>query len=257
MAKPIRSSPIKPRGAAYYVDRIRRKVRTVPGSVPRQVFRYYLEKARKDRASNNRQDLIALTKYGNWETRRGIGLYNETLSSLKSFFKNNSIHGIEDIASSIPRGKNSVLRVLDDGAGDGRFLEELKQKMLSKNIPTNTVALSLTKNPKLLEQKRQKTVDEVFVGLAEKWVPEKPFDLIVSFFGSINYAIPGLQKDHLLKFAHSLKKGGVMIARLDLPEPIQRKAIAGIEKSFEKRGFKARFYYIGEEAYDLIVQRIR
>ena len=92
-----------------------------------------------------------------------------------------------------------------------------------------------------LEKKRE--IDEVVLGPAENFIPEKPFDAIISLFGSIHYTLSSLRKEHLLKFAYSLKKGGLMLIGFEpLEEPFSTAMRKGIERSFAKRGFEAEFF---------------
>jgi hypothetical protein len=145
-------------------------------------------------------------------------------------------------------GRKRTLRVMDDGAGEGHFLNALSEKLGEAGIRCHTTALSLMIRPKLLEFFRQGKIDEVRPGFAETFVPTKPYDLIVSIYGSPHYTtmtheIPDpktgtqLQKNHLLKMAHSLKKGGLLIVGIDRLMDMRPRARAHLEAAFKKRGF--------------------
>ena len=167
------------------------------------------------------------------------------------------------IEALIALGRKS-LEIIDDGAGDGRFLKEIKKKLSKAGIKSRTIALSLGGNENLALKRKLNHIDELKLGSAEDFLPEKPADAIFSFLGSISYVEDLVRKEHLLKFAHSLKKGGIMMVGFELQterreskhgiiarglsrNPKQYQEIEsetemkGIEKAFYKQGFDAKF----------------
>ena len=180
--------------------------------------------------------------------------------------------GILNALLKVRRRKNRLLVVIEDGAGEGLFLSSLKKSLNGKGVPSELIALSLLNHPSLVAKRKRGEIDRIVVGPAELYLPKKPADLIVSMYGSIQYAHDLLKKEHVLKFANSLRKGGIMLIgfsspflerareRLDrgigdvseesMPHWLRReKAIElgfqdlkKIEKAFAKRGFEAKAY---------------
>jgi hypothetical protein len=177
------------------------------------------------------------------------------------------------------------LTIVDDGAGKGHFLAELKPMLKEKGIESETIALSVSRRLTLWMKKKKGLIDEVFLKDAAEFVPKKPVDAIFSFFGSISYIEDLVRKEHVLKFAHSLRKGGIMAVGLNVVrvmgesragdihrglsrDPIDRimsleTEMKGIERAFEKRGFEASFVPSGlpsRKAYPnwmLILKRVK
>ena len=75
-------------------------------------------------------------------------------------------------------------------------------------------ATTLTQNKALSELKSKGVIDRVITGPAELHVPSREYDLILSIYGSLHYAYPQIREDHFLKYAHSLRRGGVLLSGL-------------------------------------------
>lgn len=170
-----------------------------------------------------------------------------------------------DVAKIIPRKGNRPLAIVEDGAGQGYFLATLKELLAINGIPCKTTALAVKENESLKELRTVGKIDRIVTGPAELYFPKSPVDWIVSYNGSITYSMNSIQKAHLLKFASALNRGGIMAIIFDagvkknlhglkqaatlLETPKRGKRISlrqemdGIERAFEKRGFRAKFYY--------------
>ena len=192
---------------------------------------------------------------------------------------------IRNVFLMLSNGGKKEITILEDGAGDGKFLSTAKQNLTREGIKCRTIALSLHKNQKLKEAEKRGLIDKAVKGMAEFYLPKKPVSMVVALFGSTAYTLQSLRKDHVLKFALSLEKGGIMmvgfrffsgkISRLDVISkglsayPIDERRLdietemAGVERAFQKKGFRAKFYkfnnYMLEAPpnYILIVQRER
>jgi hypothetical protein len=228
----------KPKGPRNYVKRIVRKVRQKRASFLGEEIYWW----------NNRSYARSYNPFFSF------GLY-------QAGFGTSILDALQRIAK--PR---QIMRLLEDGAGEGVFLGELKQRLSAIGISTETTALSLASNEKLSEKKKSGKIDNIRIGNAEFFIPAKPFDAIFSLYGSINYADPGIQKEHLLKFAHSLKRNGLMLVGLDIELPGFRVSFLDeITRAFEKQGFFARFYKYSEDRSEkrtlphwiLIVKRLK
>lgn len=192
---------------------------------------------------------------GIWTYDRGYHKnYNPFFSQgLKEFFKKSaplSIHNaLTIVAQETKRGtKKNPLQILEDGAGQGVALTELNKELTKLGIKTQNTVLTLQTNPKLESLKKQGVISEIIPGRAEFYLPKKPVDVIISVAGSISHVIPKLTKEHLLKFAYSLRKGGILIASFDpitlyskrnYSKKESEKFLQGIITSFQKRGFHA------------------
>lgn len=200
---------------------------------------------------------------------RSYSDYNRTFENgFKSFLKLGPTANFADALSTIHKS-NQPMRILDEGAGRGYFLAELKEILKKRGIKTITTALTLHNNPELENSRRAGMINEVVVGNAEFFVPKKPFDAIFSMYGSLGYTLPQLRKEHLLKFAYSLRRGGIMMVGfkfkyegIELSDvnrglsgnPKKQRDISkglslenemeGIERTFEKRWFDAKFYSV-------------
>ncbi len=172
----------------------------------------------------------------------------------------------------VPRGKDQPFRLLDDGAGEGVFAEEIGAELGKAGINCHTTALTLHENPALSARHSRGEISEVVVGPAERFVPKRPFHAIVSMIGSTSYTLSPVRKEHLLKFAYSLAPGGLLLAGFEvateaakaltpgnIPFGFSRRPkrgrkmpleteMRGIERAFDKRGFDARFVEYPEVA---------
>lgn len=145
------------------------------------------------------------------------------------------------------KGKKAILEVLDDGSGHGIFLSELKEKMDMLRVPIRTTAVTLKASDFLEARKESGSVHEIIQEPIETMVPRRRYDAIFSLLGGMNYVTEGLARESLLKYAHALNIGGFAAIGLMLKkgghtqkfEEFKRR----VKKSFEKRGFKADFFY--------------
>ncbi len=208
---------IKAKGAGYYAQRVK-------------------EKIKKDETKFKDHLQMVLNENLKYRDDHGFRHYNKVFR----FALNNEIL---DELKKIPRGKKRPLVIVEDGAGEGVFLAKLKSELRKAGIPCETTALELTNNFELLKKFVRKEIDKLPVGPAENFVPEKPVDAIISLHGSIHFTLKDLRKDHLLKFAHSLRKGGIMLVGFSGQAGIlNRKQKTELERAFQKRGFQAKFH---------------
>lgn len=187
-------------------------------------------------------------------TDRELYQYNFFFSpALRDFFGKRI--SIADALLQIPRGKNQALRICEDGPGKGYALNELIRD-IGEKVKVDATALTMVPEKELLSSAEYLPI-KIVIGDAETFVPKKPIHSIISFFGSVHFSQTDsrfykVTKDHLLKFAHSLTKGGLMLTAM-YDEKIEsqfsemkkiEKRFKEIEASFLKRGFKAKFYLI-------------
>ncbi len=251
----------KPKGPAYFVDRVRNAAR---------------KKRKEWRETKDKLEWYSHrdfpTKRTRWESQRSYTKhYNPYFGpALAKFLGKSPSTSLADCIASIHKGKGPI-RILDDGAGKGLALASLKKKLSQKGIQTETTALTFESDPGLEARQRKGRIDRIVQGRAEFFAPEKPVDAIISLYGSIWYAPKSSMKDHFLKFAFSLKKGGVILVGFDPIfnfKPTARlrgnpeKIVQGIVKALEKRGFKAKVFKRPESLFKenlphqiLIIQR--
>lgn len=162
-------------------------------------------------------------------------------------FENSSIFK-RDIISTLSaferKYKKKEINVLDDGAGKGFFLSELKEKwnyLKEKKLVSaelKTTAVSLTKTIS------KKNIDFKHTGNVIDFIPERKYDMILSVYGGFHYTQRPLQREVLLKYLYSLNKGGLGIfsfkthlLKTNMGQEHRRQVIEGLEK----RGFRAEF----------------
>ena len=223
------------KGSEYHVRRVKKAMKAQP-----EVW------ARRFRKIEERASARA------WREGRAFWDYRVLLESV---LPNRSI-----IGTLVGMRKRRPLRILEDGAGKGIAAAELKSELAKKGIKSEVIGLSLTKEAELLERESRGEIDRVVVGKAELFVPKKPFDLILSVTGSTTHTLPSARKDHLLKFAHSLSRGGVMLVcfQLDLRKfkdhgDFLQEDMQGVVRAFDKRGFDAKFEF---KSIDLSLNQI-
>ncbi|MDO8627674.1 MAG: class I SAM-dependent methyltransferase [Candidatus Diapherotrites archaeon] len=120
-----------------------------------------------------------------------------------------------DILSRIPRQKKQPLKILEDGPGEGIFLTELKEQLGIKGIISQTTALAMHHMIELQQLKILGELDKIIKKSTEEFIPEEQYHAIFSVYGGISYTLQELRKDIILKFAHSLVKGGVLMIGFD------------------------------------------
>ena len=234
----------KPKGPAFHVARVRDLIKKDPEAWKRHITILNIKEFASRRSAPMR-----------WIDNRNYQYYYNPFFGygLAQFFGARHSLDIARTLAKIPRGKNRKLAVLEDGAGKGLSLYVLKKKLAALGVESKTTALVLQQSPgKELETRvKERKVDKVIYGPAEFYSPKGKFDAIISLNGSFNYAPDSLKKEHLLKFAKCLRKGGIMMVgftpeinssnkTVDVFE--RRKKISQIIKAFEKRGFKAAHY---------------
>jgi len=169
-----------------------------------------------------------------WEANRGYRIYNRSFKAILG-------KSIVDALRVIPRKEGTPLTIIHDGIGEkARFSTELKSKLNKLKISSRIIGFSLEPSPEA-KAKVGTVLWRLVEGPAEKHLPKKPVDAIISEFGSIDYAYPKVQKNHLLKLAYSLKKGGILMAGLGGGTIVDKRFMTGVVKAFQKRGFEARF----------------
>jgi len=113
------------------------------------------------------------------------------------------------------------LRIFEEGAGAyASFATDLKSRLQEKSIDTEITILNAHRSKFIDNLKEGKRPDRVIVKRGEFYYPRKKQDVIVSVYGPLHYTISPLRKDHLLKLAHSLNKGGLLMARITVLEPL-------------------------------------
>lgn len=276
----------KLKGPAYYVGRIKEKMNKHHGEFDAR-----------------HRMLYEAEGFQWWETRRDYEHYDLLFRGcIRQFFgetANRISEGgnrelAEHLAYRIPRNKRMPLEILDEGAGEGVFSSELKEKLRELGVDARITATTLEQPSEgasrlaLEKLKREKKIDKLVLGYGELFEPKQKYHAIFSMLGSINYTINPFRKDTLLKFAYSLKRGGLLIvgftygraeggAERTGVEAIAgtlgekqgtkidvRKEKEGIERAFQKRGFRAKFFepIVGRLRFGLpnmalIVQRLR
>lgn len=148
----------------------------------------------------------------NWADSRGYIQYNDDYKML--FIKKNQYsmereNLLECLFKKYKENKKT-LQVLDDGAGKGNFLAELKKMLINLKIPCNTTAVSFSDR---ISEKNKPIIDNVILGDALNLDINKKYDLITSFYGSIHYSMPELRDEIMKKYIFSLNKKGIAIFR--------------------------------------------
>lgn len=143
--------------------------------------------------------------------------------------------------------KKSEINVLDDGAGKGYFLAELKEKwnslkerkLVSADLKTTAVSLTRSLVAKNIDFKK--------IGNVLNFIPERKYDLILSVYGGFHYTQKALQREVLLKYLYSLNKGGLAILSFDtflLKTSMGKAHREQVIEGLKKRGFRADISYI-------------
>lgn len=136
-------------------------------------------------------------------TTRGYNYYN---LDLRRITKKN----IESYLIKKHQKTKQKIQVLDDGAGVGNFLGELHDKMKANGVPMESTAVCLEDNLSLTNKKK---INNLVVGDASRFVIDKKYDLITSYFGSIHYLVPEVRDQVMRKYIFSLNKNGIALFR--------------------------------------------
>jgi hypothetical protein len=280
--------PQKPQGlksAIYYVERVRRSFKDPKVRNYDAVKRLKMKKLATGTTESHTWGTIVSKP---WKTGRNYWDYNKAFEE--------ALHSMDlgdDVVSAlrkIPRGNRTPLRVLDDGAGQGVFLEELSRKMKRFGIEVHSTAVSMHNTEELNERVQRGVLREVVRQRGEFYIPTKKYHAIFSHIGTLNYTINALKKDTLLKYANSLQKGGLLFVGFvyrrkpndetssgiantgglsehpKQPREIKiEDEVRGIETALRKRGFEARFFEMREDLalhlalsnWTLVVRRLR
>lgn len=145
-----------------------------------------------------------------WSNTRGYERYNLDFKILALKKKTGKQTNISDFLIEKYKQKKQPLQILDDGAGQGNFLAEIKKMLLERGIPANTTAVSLSDK---ISVNNKPFIDKTIVGDAINLNLNIKYDLITSYFGSINYSIPTLRNDIMKKYIFSLNKNGIALFR--------------------------------------------
>jgi len=112
---------------------------------------------------------------------------------------------IETLITNKLKTKKQI-RILDFGAGDGLFLQDLKL-IFKDRIETH--ALTLGDFKELQYKKRQGVIDKVIRRSAESFLPEQEYDLIISYYGGALYSSSSIIT--LKKIMYSLAPKGIAL----------------------------------------------
>lgn len=218
--------------------------------------RWYTRWEENQRGSLSEEARLRENKNAIWKNDRTYHRhYNPFFSQvLSGFFNAGNEMSIAEAFAIVAKENGSGTKkhpftIIDDGAGKGLALAELKEEMKKYGVETKTIALTLAPNEHLESARKSGKINQVISGPAEFFLPKKSVDAIISLAGSIQHTIPVLTKDHFLKFAYSLKRGGVLMMSFHInfhypPNHPARKNtkqyLQGLVNSLNKRGFEAR-----------------
>jgi SAM-dependent methyltransferase len=222
-------------------------------------------KVQVDKARRKAEQLKAKMK---WHVSRENvhWIKNREYSDYNQLFRRFLGADITEFIQKMSVGLKRPIRILDDGAGYGFFLNELKKNLSSLGVSSHTTALVLDATDVLKELVRKKYVDELYEGPAEYYLPKEEYDLIFSLYGSIHYTQSTFAREILLKYCRSLSKGGYAVIGLTIPLSTIFNIVRvrdAVKNSLNKQGFQADFYESGVPwdsnlpSIVLIVKRIR
>ncbi|MFA5745860.1 MAG: hypothetical protein WCX73_00810 [Candidatus Pacearchaeota archaeon] len=174
-----------------------------------------------------------------WGDSRGHNSYNLDFRMLSAERNSATINkkipeNILDYLIEEYKKTKKTLHILDDGAGQGYFLKELKEALTKNKVPVNTTAVCLSdKIPEL----NNRFINEIIIRDAKDLELNQKYDLITSYYGSIHYSIPKIRDEIMKKYIFSLNKNGVAVFRFtENREEPGAKSITWI-KLLEKVGF--------------------
>lgn len=170
--------------------------------------------------------------------------YNDYNHTFKKLLNNKSI--VDFIKT---RFKSKNISILDEGAGKTIFLRDIKKLLMKEGIDSHTTAITLSK-----EVTRKNTdVDLLVKQKTQEYLLNRKYDLIFSVFGGIHYNIFELNKNVVLKLAHSLSEKGVMfigVNRFTYSEKFTLEQIVkNISKTLNKNGFDLKFSYVPQNIH--------
>jgi len=261
---------------AYYVSRIKAKTRraSTPDKFGKTDWQAHIKKL----AGLQRKQFETQRA---WTENRRLTDYDTIfVERLNQFFGTGRRHtSIADYLADMTHARKRKLTILEDGVGDGVIANDIKiflqapHRGVNETKQPHITGLTLKENSRTKFWKERRKLDEVHKNIGEFYVPKKQVDVILSTYGSIHYTPFPLLQDHLLKFAHSLKKGGLMMAVFD-PTMRLRGGITNIEQwqqevnyikinklhienKFARMGFKAGIYENNDDQFVIVVQRIK
>ena len=244
----------KAKGPAVHVERLK-------GKAGSREWREHVERlAGQERLARQRKPFqwVDSREYGmhyNPFFKKGLGLFFGVKGGLD----------LVEALKRIPGRKGRKMVVVDDGAGQGNALAGIKERLEKLGIGCEAVALAFETSPELEEKVKAGKIDRVVAGPAERFVPKKQVDAVVSYYGSVHYTLEDLKREHLLKFAYSLRKGGLLLVGFDSnrggrvsAEAVfeERRMQRAIVRAFEKRGFRAGVYQKPRELERSVRQKV-
>jgi len=148
-------------------------------------------------------------------------------------------------------GSKKQLSVLDDGAGLGVFLRDIKTKLREQKIDVKTDAVVLQRSPHLVE------MDNIYEGPSEFFLTNKKYDAIFSYYGSMHYTERWAIKNQLIKFTNLLNRGGVALIGVDFIGLRIPPLLDQMKRQFAKQGFELTYkpHYVADEPSDILMIR--
>jgi len=247
--------PAKPKGPAFFAGRVRASL------ADKSVRDKYAEELRRNTVT---------ARQGFWNFRRSLRKYSIFFGVSLCDFLGRNVSIVDAIVSLRPKGQ--TVRLLEDGAGAAVALSELKKEIEARGVKCEATALGIHHKELLADAVAKGRINQFVVKPGELFVPKKPVDAIISVLGSIDYALREHRKDTLLKFAYSLRRNGLLLAGFtgypfnpressERSEEKMQVQFRHLEKSFVKRGFRARVYRSEGDLtmpdWILIVQRVK
>ena len=167
---------------------------------------------------------------GRWEVARGVYDYSLLFEKIIG-------ESLLDFLTTLAKRKKR-LSILDDGAGLGRFLSGIKAELKKRQVDVDTSAVVLEKKQFFSED-----IDNTHIGPAQFFLPDKKYDVIFSYYGSIHYT-DELGHDtikHMLpKYANVLNHGGVLLIGGNFIG-IRTELFEQMKIAFQKQGFQITF----------------
>lgn len=211
-----------------------------------------------------------------WRTTRTLSNYNEIFQD--GLRRMGLGKGLVDAASRVPRDGKPLV-AYEFGSGTGRAFGEASSELRNMGVPVESIAVDVHPFKELLSRSQNGEITRVVRKEAELYKPEKEAGIILDVAGSINYVLPALRREHLLKTIHSLKPGGILLSAFNVfPTSasgvsfVNRRGVVGglsgklhdrdvaqrygesdfvrdrdlIEKKLSRQGFEAKFFKAGD-----------